>query len=221
MLRGLGLLMLIVGAAFAFVVPYYQQHFTNFVITEQSVYAGAGGYQTFDLELSPNDSPLEVVVTVKLRDDGEGTGGRLVVPLLVDGPTGFLLTDAVTITEAQAQPESATTNKSPVQQWSHQHFFQGIMVDQESVYTFSLGPLVEEGFEAGQIDLTIIGNATPPWPDLMPLAWALIGVGGLAVLFGGRRKVPNLPESKTARIGRRQPTEVSKPKEPPKKWGRS
>lgn len=220
MLRGLGLLMLIVGAAFMFVVPYYQQHFTNFVITEQPVYADAEGYQTFDLELAPKDSPLEVVVRVELTYEGEGSGGRLAVPLIVDGPDGFLLTDAFNVTDAQVQPDGATGSKSSVQRWNHEHFFQDIIVEQEGVYTFSLGPLVEQGYIAGQVDMTVIGNATPPWPDLTPLAWALMGVGGMAVLFGRRRKVRKLPDSKTARIGRRQPPEATAPKAPAKKWGR-
>ncbi|MGB7432865.1 MAG: hypothetical protein WA921_10415 [Ahrensia sp.] len=220
MMRGLGVLMIIVGAAFAFVVPYYQQHFTNFVIAERPVYADAEGYQTFDLEVAANDSPLEVAVRVELAYEGDGSGGRLAVPLIIDGPDGFILTDAFTITDADVQPEAANTSASPVRQWSHEHFFQDITVAEDSIYTFSLGPLVEEGYSAQQVDLTVIGNATPPWPDLTPLAWALFGVGGMAVMFSGRRKARKLPDSKTARIGRRQPSEITTPKAPPKKWGR-
>lgn len=220
MMRGLGLLMLIVGAVFLVAVPYYQQHFTNFIITEQTAYAAGEGYQAFDVELAPNDAPLEILVTAQFTYQGDARDGRLTVPLLAEGPNGFLITDVFEINDGFVAPDTLETDVSNVQGWTHEHAFQDIEIDQAGIYTLSLGPLIEEGYSAKLIELTVIGRATPPWPDLSPLAWVLIGVGGFTVMFGGRRKPKQMPRSKTSRIGRRAPSKPADAEKPKQKWGR-
>lgn len=216
MMRGLGILMLVVGTVFMFALPYYQQHFTNFTITEQQISSAGEDETSFQVELATNDAPLAISIVSSFALGAIEPTASMTVPMAINGPTGSVLATLFNVTT-----DGFNADDNPaVGMSTHRYFVRDIDVPSAGIYTVTVGPLINDGLSAEAIELTLRGRAVAPWPNLDALSWALIAVGGFAVWFGGGRKTKHKQRSKTSSIGRRPPAQPPQPDKPKQKWGR-
>lgn len=209
--------MVVIGAVLMFAVPFYQKHFTNFVITQQDVNLSADGIGSFDVEIDPIDSPLAISVSTTFRAVSSIGSEFAIVPIIVNGPSGDVFAESYTVsanslvTEGLSQEfKSQTISIDP------------ITITMSGLYTLTAGPMVDEGLAVEGLAVELRGRALPAWPNLDAISWALFGIGAFAILFGrrGRRSKP-VKRSKTSSIGRRvQPTKPKEQQQPNRKWGR-
>lgn len=216
-MRIFGLLNLLIGLVIAFGYPYYHQAFSNFEVGKYTIFDRTTGYAEQTIWLAPEDAPLEIDFSA-VPSGAESSDSQSEV-LLVEIKNGENVIRSETVRFSDLNSETGLVEAS----------LQPLEIAEGALHNFSFGS--GEGGSTGvnTINMTITGLATPKSETIPTVGYALVGLGALMYLVGGRRKskrVGNAPSgtaSKTSQIGRRaekQSPKQAKPTKDKPKWGR-
>ncbi|TCD14315.1 hypothetical protein [Oricola cellulosilytica] len=206
-MRFLGAVLVLIGLFAAFGDRFIGGEASDFEIGRYEVFREDTGYIPATVPLSEGDAPLKITVEVAAGLDG---GGESTLTLVVNGPSGATIATAVVL----LSPETAAVTENG-----------SLMADaaeigtlERGTHTFLVGEGDRDDLGISAVDLIVEGKAGGWVNEHRPTGFAIMAVGGILFLFGGRRKRSSdrgsRSRSKTARIGHR------KKRKSPLTWGR-
>ena len=191
MMRILFLLILIGGLALGIAYPWAVQNASGREIGAYSAYERGRGFQPVDVELSPSDAPVRVLVDMT-------SIGSLVVP---DSATVLTLTASVdgrtVLADTLTFIREDTRNDSP-QSGAVVHRDEAGVIDpvEAGPYTFVVGPGDAEGIEMRKVEVVLRGGVMEADRRAAPIGYVLMVVGfvGFVLSLRGRAgKADNEP----------------------------
>ena len=229
-MRGLGVLALLAGLAIAFGYPYYQRTFNNFEIGTYRVYDAGQGYVPVTVELARGDAPVEVRIRARAEQQPIAPDSRVNIPLVANKDSQTLAT-SVTVFSVPPGGYDPLTSSSLTMEDQAIRF----TTLTGGAYTFiaTAGDLQDIRLEA--IDLVLTGRVAGFDDSWTGLGYSLLAIGGVAFIFGGRRRVRDDGSAASGRrvgrasdIGRARPLDGpdpeparrKEPEKPQRKWGR-
>lgn len=183
MMRIFFLVVLIGGLALGIVYPWAIQNVTGHEIGAYTAYQRGRGFQPVDVDLSPSDAPVRVLVDMT-------SIGSLVVP---DSATVLTLTASVdgrtVLADTLTFIREDTRNDSP-QSGAVVHRDEAGVIDpvEAGLYTFVVGPGDAEGIEMRKVEIVLRGGVMEADRRAAPIGYVLMAVGfvGLVLSVRGR-----------------------------------
>ena len=183
MMRVFFLLVLFGGLGLGVAYPWVVQNVSGREIGAYTVYERGAGFRPVDIELSPGDAPLRVLVDMT-------SIGSLVVP---DSATVLTLTASfggrTVLADTLTFVREDTRNDSP-QSGAVVHRDDGGMIDpvEAGPYTFVVGPGDAEGIEMRKVEIVLRGDVMEADRRAAPIGYVLMAIGfvGFVLSLRGR-----------------------------------
>lgn len=192
MTRFISILLLIAGAAFAFIYPSYQvahtgQEVAKFRVFDRETGHWKTGWKPHNVRLTSDMAPLRIRLSGKGLVGANWTGSFLNFTVQLKGVDGIVFSDVLDINiDDTNQIGESRDSKKDIPEILFRVSKEFGVID-NGTYELSVVPQEKFDTSIAYMDAYVVANVEEPARDYLPIAFVLIGVG-MALFTIGRRK---------------------------------